>query len=265
MNICLNDSNKCDLFVSIFQHIGKFTEHMNLMFESDRFYIQSMNSSHVVIFEIILPKEWFDTYTIQGSNLVLGVSTNLFYKVLKKREKNQKIVMYSDNLVGDKNVVEKLHFNFTGEDKMIFDKEFEIPLIELESDLLSIPIIEYQAEFSLCTDKFAGLVSQLKDFGDSLEIDCSEEEIRLCACSSEYGKMMTKIPIDDLDEFAIEEGENIHMEFGLKYLYDICSYQKICKSVELKISSEFPMMVVYRIGNDTDGKMVFYIAPKVSE
>jgi len=277
MNLEITESGKADIFIAIFQHISKFTEHMNLMFQSDRLYVQAINSSHIVILEIYLPKEWFTKY--EASNAKIGVNAALFYKVLKKREKTQTIFIQCDN---DKK--DTMKFHFTGTDKTLFDKQFEMPLIDLDTELLEIPHIVHQAELSLSSDKFASLVSQLKEFGDSLEIECSEEKIALCSHSSENGKMWTEINIDDLEEFSIDEGEKIRIEFALKYLHDICQYQRLTKRIEIKISTDFPMMIMYRLGDSLDAelsdertdeiilssswnapRMVFYLAPKVND
>lgn len=278
MNIVIKNPIKADIFVSLFQYISKFTENMNLMFEKDRFYMQTINTSHVVILEICLPKEWFDVYEIAEGSLNIGVNTALFYKVLKKREKTQQIQIQYNGKVDD-----RLQFFFTtcnteieyenkSEDKkakkdedLIFDKDFEIPLIDIEEELLSIPSMDYQAELSLSTDKFANLIGQLKDFGETLEIECSEDKITLSAHSSENGKMITRILIEDLTEFAIEENEKIQMEFALKYLYDICLYQKISKTIEIKISKDFPMRILYPLGAEQDATFLFYLAPKMAD
>lgn len=275
MDLQINDLGKADIFVAIFQHIYKFTDHMKIMFEMDRLYIQAMNNTHVVILEIYLPKEWFSIYETKGTSY--GVNAALFYKVLKKREKTQTIHILCDGNT------ESMSFHFTGNDKTIFDKHFDMPLVEVETDLLEIPHIVHQAEFSLSTDKFSNLVSQLKDFGDTLEVECSEENITLCSHSSENGRMQTEIPIDDLDEFSIDEGEKIRIEFALKFLHDICQYQRLTKRIEIKVSENFPMMLIYRLGASLDElpdektdeivlestcnspRMVFYLAPKVSD
>lgn len=279
MNIVINNAIKADIFVSLFQHISKFTENVNLMFETDRFYMQSMNTAHVVILEICLPKEWFDIYEIEGGSLKIGINTALFYKVLKKREKTQQINICYQNATND-----KLQFFFTTNIQSsssssssidetnntkkkdeVFDKDFEIPLVDVEEEILSIPDMEYQAELSLSTDKFANLISQLKDFGETLEIQCSEDKITLSAHSCENGKMITRILIEDLTEFSIEENENIQMEFALRYLYDICLYQKLSKLVELKISKDFPIRIMYPLGVEKDATFLFYLAPKMAD
>jgi proliferating cell nuclear antigen PCNA len=265
MNIQIHDAAKAELFVSIFQHVPKFTEHVNLMFEKDRFYVQSINSSHVIIMEVVLPASWFDIYSVLPDITMIGMNSSLFYKVLKKREKTQKIHLECENAEAE---LIQVHFSSENNtDKTIFDKHFEIPSINIETDLVAIPDMDHQAEFILDSDAFSSLITQLKDFGDSLEIECSEEKIELCANSSENGKMLTRIPIEDLSEFAIEDGEKIRSEFALKYLHDICSYKGICKKIEISLSREFPMRIVFQLGTspEVEAKLVFFIAPKMAD
>ena len=75
--------------------------------------------------------------------------------------------------------------------KTVFDKSFEVPLVDIDSELLQIPETEYPAEFSMPSISFASLIGQLKQFGDNLTIECTEEHIHLVAESQEYGKMNT--------------------------------------------------------------------------
>jgi proliferating cell nuclear antigen PCNA len=284
MIIEIKDLHKAELFVGIFQYIRQFTEHVNLMFEEDRFYMQSMDSSRVIIFEIILPSEWFCHYELNSGSKVIGINSILLSKVLNAREKTQTIqIEYSET------DTDKLQFHFCMEKSSeksvtdrpisiaVFDKHFELPLIDVDSDLLDIPHIDHQAEFSLNSITFSNLVNQLKNFGDTMQIKCSEEKIELFSFSLDSGKMFAEIPIDDLTEFAIAEGEVLNISFSLKFLHDICLYQKLNKEVEIKISNNFPMVILYRLGakqeDETeepvarrrDPQITFYLAPKMDE
>lgn len=281
MNIQIEDPIKAEMFVNIFQHIPKFTEHVNIMLEADRFYVQSINSSHVIIMEVVLPASWFSVYSVLPDITMIGLHSALFYKVLKKREKHQKIHLECTDANTD-----YLEVHFTSadnaSDKTIFDKHFHIPSMDIESELVAIPEMEYQAEFVLSSDAFSNLINQLKDFGDALEIECSEEKIELRANSSENGRMLTSIPIEDLTEYAIEDGEKIVSEFALKYLHEICSYKSISKHVEISLSRDFPMRILFRLGSSSppkveveveeeegveegEPKLLFFIAPKMAD
>ena len=199
MDIQINQPSNAEIFSGLFQYIKLFTNDINIHFESERLFIQALDSSRVSIFEVYLPKTWFDVYTINNENgAVIGINTNNLYKVLHAREKNQRLTLKMDDVTDD-----KLRLDMTSDNPTIFDKRFELPLIDIDTEMMSIPEMEYQAEFSLPSNTFATLIDQLKLFGETLRIECSEERIQLFSESIDSGKMSVDIPIDDLISFAI--------------------------------------------------------------
>jgi proliferating cell nuclear antigen len=261
MNIVIKQSHKAECFAALFQHIKSFTEHINIMFEKERMYVQSMDTSHISIFEISLPAEWFDEYTLDDeSTITIGISSSILFRVLNTRDKNQEI-----NLVLSSNSNDKLSVHFTGENKSEFDKHFELSLMDIENECLQIPAIDYQAELTLSSAYFANLINQLKLFGDTLNIKCTEEKVEMCSNSLEEGKMFVEIKMEDISSFAINEGETVYLSFSLSFLHNICLYNKLAKEIEMKLSTDYPMKIVYRLPGHEDAQMVFFLAPKVDE
>ena len=261
MDILLCDPEKINVFASIFQHIKVFTERINIVFHKDKVFMQSMDSCHVIIFEISLPAEWFDQYTHHGdASFTLGIHSSILFRILNARDKTHKV-----NIVYDSEDADKLHLHFTSDKKAEFDKHFEIILIELETEYMEIPEIEHEAEFILDSQNFANIINQLKMFGDNLSIKCSEEDIVLYSSSQDQGKMFVNIKIDDLTSFVIDEGGNIESSYSLAYLHNICLYNKIAREIEIKIAKDYPMKIVYKIAGHDDSSMVFYLAPKIDE
>jgi DNA polymerase III sliding clamp (beta) subunit (PCNA family) len=76
--------------------------------------------------------------------------------------------------------------------------------------------------------------------------------------------MTVDININDLDSFAINEGENLSLSFSLSYLHNICMYSKISKDIEIKLTRDYPMKITYLLG-DENSKMTFYLAPKIND
>jgi len=148
-------------------------------------------------------------------------------------------------------------------DSKIYDMHFEIPLVDIESEAIDIPPIEYAAEFSLSSLNFANIVSQLRLFGDTMDIECSEEKIQLYSHGIESGKMSVEINIDELTEFSINEGERLSISFGLNYLNHISAFHKLTKEIELKICDNYPLYAAYNFGEEA--KVKFYLAPKISD
>ena len=258
MNIQINDNSKCEVFHVIFQNIRLFSENININFKIDAMSIQTMDSSHVSILELNIPNIWFDSYTI-NKDMVVGINTVLFLKVLSTREKGQSI-----QIILPIDETDKINIKFESE-KSIFNKDFEVPMVDLDTDILAIPEMEYQAEFSLPSSHFYGLVNQLKLFGDCLDILCSEEKITLCSNSVDSGKMMVNIDIDDLTSFAIDEGETLNMSFSLSHLYNMVQFHKISTNMNIFLKSEFPIKICMKLSSDLDAYISMYLAPKISD
>ena len=258
MEIQINDIQKGDCFAAIFQHIKLLTEHINIMFEKNRMYIQAMDSAHVSIFEIFIPNTWFDVYTLPDDiSITLGVNSIIMFKILNSRDKSQTIKLTYVSETDDRLVI------YMASDNNLFNKSFEIPLMELECEIMGIPEIEYNAEMSLPSSNFAAIINQLQFFGDNLEFYCTEETIQLYSTSQDQGKMAVEIKIDDLNSFSIDEGSSMKMSFSLRYLHIICMYNKLSKEIEIKLHHEYPLRIDYNIG---DGAIMrFFLAPKIND
>lgn len=262
MEIQINEPSKADIFAGLFQHIKLFADDININFEADRLFIQAMDSSHVSIFEVYLPKSWFDVYTMNGNeddSVVIGINTGILYKVLHAREKNQRLTIKVEEAGGD-----RLELIMSSDNPAIFDKKFDIPLMEIDTEMMGIPEMEYQAELSLPSITFATLIDQLKLFGDTLRVECSEEKIQLFSESLDVGKMSVDIPIDDLNSFAIEENEQLNLSFSLMHMHNICLYSKLAKDVEIGLTKNYPIRMQYLL-DDADAKILFYLAPKIDD
>lgn len=258
MDITITDPQKADTFAGLFQHLQQFTTTVNIMFNQERMYIQTMDSAHVSIIEMFLPCSWFDIYNFTGDTPVnIGINTIILYKILHSRDKSQSIrIEFNESVNTDK------LFIYMKSD-IAFDRSFEIPLVDLETELLEIPQnIEYQADVTLPSAQFATIINQLKLFGDVVEFECSEEKIRLFA-TNEGGRMNIDIQVDDLTEFAIEENKTLFVGFNLNYLYTISLYGKLTQHIFLKIHQEFPLFIEYKLNDE--GYIRFFLAPKISE
>lgn len=261
MEFQLNSSTKCDIFTAIFQNIRPFTEHLSLMFSSTGLYIQTMDSSRVSIVELTLPASWFDLYTFKvDADMVIGIHSGILFKILNAREKQQNIQFVYENISND-----SLSIHFSSDDKSIFDKHFQSPLIDLESETMTIPDIEYAAEFTLLSSNFATLMNQLKLFGDTLDMCCNEEKIQMTAKTAESGSMSVEVKIDDLNSFAINEGEELNMSFSLPQLHHITMFNKIAKEITVRLCDNYPLSIVYLITEEEDAHLKIYLAPKIND
>ena len=260
-NIVIKNPNNAECFVSIFQHVKLFTEHINIIFSSDKMFVQSMDPGRVSVFEINIPKEWFDEYVIEGDNVTIGISSSILYKVLNTKDKRQEINFNYNHETSD-----KLFIQFTCEDKEVYDKFFELPLMDIESELMNIPEMNSTASFILPSLNFAEVIKNLKIFGDTLEISCDENEIRLLSKSEESGIMKVNINFDDIVQYEIDEDASISSSYSLNILHNVSLYNKISSNIEIHMSENYPLKLLYKLNEENENaNLVFYIAPKIDE
>jgi proliferating cell nuclear antigen PCNA len=256
MNIRIDNPYKADTFSAVFQNMKSFTDNVNIIFDDEKMFVQAIDAGQVSILELNIPSTWFDKYT--QTNMTIGVNAVIFFKILSTRDKLQSLEMKCEK------ESDKLEIKFVSNNKAIFDKTFEMPLIDLDMELMTVPEMDYQAEFSLPSTNFNNLITQLKMFGETMDIECSEEQIILFSNSQDCGKMSAEISIDDLTSFSIVEGENLKMSLSLTHLHYISQFHKLSKEVELKFKCGYPIQIVYNLG-DADTTLLFYLAPKISD
>lgn len=257
MKVVISNKVNSNNFVTIFHHLNSLTECVELMFLENSVYLQSMDSSHVCLFELLLDKSWFDSYEFcETDQKNIAINTNIFYKIINTKQENQHITLHYDGNP------EKLLVEFTSKDKNEFDKYFEVNLMDLVSDHLDIPKCEYSAEMVINTKTFHAITSQLLIFNEVVNVYCSEDKIIFTAAGHE-GTMKVPIPIDDLDEFAIEEDSTISVEFSLSYFNKLCLFHRITSEVKLEFSEDYPMLMTYNL--DENSYLRFFLAPRVTE
>lgn len=257
MDVQMNQASKTELFTQVFQHIKLFTDHINLAFREDGLYIQTMDNSHVSVFELNMPNTWFDHYVLEDGNVLIGITASILYKILHSRDKAHSISLLMSDKTDD-----KLNIHFATESAEVYNRHYEISLMEIDVDQLHIPDMEYDADLTLPSMTFGSLIEQFKVFGDTLEFHCSEEIVKLSANSSETGTMTVDIPIDDIVSFAINEGETLQLSFSLNHLHNICSYSKIAKNMDISIKKDCPIKITYPLDEDKC-YITFYLAPKI--
>ena len=64
------------------------------------------------------------------------------------------------------------------------------------------------------------------------------------------------------NRFGIEEGENLDMSFSLSHLKNICLYSKISKEIEVNLTRDYPIKLIYTLDHE-NAKAMFYLAPKI--
>ena len=263
MRLTINDKSKIDLLVALFQLFKNCSVVVKLEFTSNNLIIQGMDKSHICLFLTNIKSTWFTVYSfVENVSFIIDSATIL--SILTRILENQLLIIEynSQNETLDLEVLNNLSSknDKKKEEKVEYNRYFQIPLIDLELENYNIPEVSYDAEFSINSKQLNELMSQLILFGDTLNIVCNEDEIYL-ETNGDCGKMKVEIPIDSLNEFSISEGEKMEISFSLQNLFKMTMSTKLSKDIEIGIRNDYPIRIKYDLGDNSYS--VFFIAPKV--
>ena len=270
MKLEISDIQKADMFTQIFQNIKLFTTSVCLTFENERLYVQGMDGNHVSIFEFNLVKEWFNLYEINVPTTI-GINTSIFYKILNTRGTDHTIV-----LALDEDQQDKMSIDFVCKDKGEFNKEFHMPLMELDVEHMGIPETEYDLEFTINSKKMKSIVDELSHFGDTIKISYENEtdSVYFSAETEAEGAMKLKAGIEDFDSCTVDDEANINSSYATRFIQFMTQFHKINKTCTLYIQSDIPLQFKYMLDIedlneerelDKQNYARFFLAPKIGD
>jgi proliferating cell nuclear antigen PCNA len=250
----IHDNKKCEIFIYIFNHLKHFTDKIMLNVDRDKMYIQGMDNSHICVYELTIQSSWFDKWNVNES-YNYGILLPMFNKILHICSDKQSIRIHSET-------DENLHIEYHSDEKGEFNKYLEMPIMDIDMDMLHIPDTEYQVDIEMESKKFKSVIDELANFNETLNIMCDEAELVLESKSSE-GNMKVVINLDDIELLVVEEGNHVEASFGIKYIAQMCQFYKLAPICAIHISEDIPLLLKYVMADDCI--MKFYLAPKIND
>lgn len=270
MKIVLSNPKKVSQFACILRHLKNLSLDIEWLVDENKFYTQGMDSSHACLFELELKPDWFDIYEVEMSHS-LGINCELIFKIFNCMGENQKIEISYNDTKDNMCITLLPHEGEKG-----IERQFELPLINLESELLDVPETEWSADIEMLSSEFSQLVDQLSIFGNDLRVRCNEEII--LTGSGENGKMNAIIQNEDILMYALEEDVTLDLNYSMPFVKEMASYSKLNKKVKINISNDIPMKIQYDLDDFMDNDDVteddeevvnnyirFFLAPKIED
>lgn len=262
MKITINDDNKFEKLKIMFRVLKQFTTSTLIRCDKEKLYIQSMDAAKTSIAEYTLYKDWFDDYEIDGEE-TFGVMTHIICAVFNCYIDNGKMTMkLNDDTLN-------VSYHTKEEDALIKDKIFDIPLIDLDENIINIPEQEYQIDLGMSTSMFNDMISEISTFNSDLQLSINENEIYFKTYDSyDIGdtincNLSIYLDIEKIEEFSIEENTNIKVAYSTKNILMMSNFSKIFDTIKLGISEDTPLNICFE--DENNYIIHFYFAPKISE
>ena len=254
MKFSVSDKTKCKKFCSLFQLSAGICEDVNINVSKDKIFIQGMDPAHVCLFEVTLEKDWFETFEMgkEEKSLGFGVKLKIFAKVLNCWNDEQTITI--DNVKED-----RWRIDFSSDS---IQKTFEMSLFDFDHETLEIPEVDYDVDTSIKSGLIQELVSEMGEFGEIVEIRCSDENIHFTTKQNiNETQVENKLNVDDLESYSIVEEGSVRSEYSLQYLQNIVQFSRVSKEVEMNISNDYPLRFTYSLGDNN--KICLWISPRI--
>ena len=222
MKLVISEKRKFEKFANIFQHVNSINDMFNIHIDDKGMFMQGFDKCSVCIVEFRLTPEWFNEFNVEETDMkMFGINSKTFHKILNTKTDEQ---IMEITYKGDS---EHINIKFSSDGKKEFQKQFKFNLIEIDSEIMTIPDEESDIEFIIEHSKYSSIIDELAMFNDTLCFKINEDEIFMNASGME-GEMTATLNTDDVEEFASLEMEDggyiIDQSFAIKFL-------KICVSL----------------------------------
>jgi len=257
--------NQAGLLKKILEAVKDLVTDANFDCSPSGIALQAMDSSHVSLVSLMLNAEGFEHYRCDRG-LQLGINLGSMSKILKCAGNDDAVTIKSE----DAGSVVSFTFESQKQDKV---SEFDLKLLEIESDILGIPDTEYAATVKMPAAEFQRICRDLTILGDTVIISAGKDGVKF-SVSGDMGsgniniKPTSAADAKEDEQTVINLDEPVTLTFALRYLNLFTKATSLSGSVTLSLSKDVPLVVEYPIKNSNDeemGHLKFYLAPKIEE
>jgi len=282
-----------ELFKKIVSALSELVEQGNFQVDGNMISFQGMDSSHVSLVSMQLTESGFENYRCD-SDQCLGIQFAALSKILKCMTPKDSLSIQAQS---DGDVV---NFIFESMDQKRYSN-FELKLNDIDQEQLGIPDTEYQTIIEMPSAEFQRICRDLAAIGDTVTISATKQGVKF-SVNGDIGSgdmtikgMMTnnnssskikKDPdetqmeededddmghsnVDDMDDgdaaVKINLTDSVQQTFSLRYLNNFTKATGLSDKVILRMGTEVPLEVEYKIGDENFGNLRYYLAPKIDD
>ena len=252
MKFQIKNIDKAYEFIEIIKYIKNLSSDITCQCSEDNMYIQVMDSSHVCLADINIPKKWFHLY--ETKNHTFSMKTAILSKIVS---------MYtSDSIIEfeiDEENSDKIHITLIHEKQQ---KIFDVPLMDIEKDVLATQNIDTNLDIVIKTKLFDKYIAELSQFGEIISIECKDDKIYLGTDNLE-GSLKIEIKNECLEDFNVIEGYTFKGLYFIKYLQYVTKLFSVYSKIHLYLDESNPLMITFDNKNEDESNITIkcFIAP----
>ncbi len=161
------------------------------------------------------------------------------------------------------NVLRRRCARETGQDKI---SDFELKLMDIDSEHLGIPETDYEVTIKMPSAEFQRICRDLASIGDTVTIAVTKDGVKFTTAGDIGDANITlRQNADDEKEknISIELSEPVTLTFALRYLNSFTKATPLSDQVMIRLSAQLPIVVQYVI--ESVGYVAYFLAPKIED
>ncbi|EWM26272.1 hypothetical protein NSK_002771 [Nannochloropsis salina CCMP1776] len=248
------------LLKKIIEAIKDLVQEANVDCSEEGLTMQAMDASHVSLCSLNMRHGGFDHYRCDRS-ISLGLNLANLGKILKCAGNDDVVTLKAE----DEPDTLTLMFESPNQERI---SDFELKLMDIETEHLGIPNEEYKCTISMPSGEFQRIVRDLAVIGETCIITCTKEGVKF-SVSGDLGngnvtvRQSSAADGDEKDQVKIQMEEPVTLNFALRYLGFFTKATPLGSTVKLHMSPDVPIVVEYPI--DGIGSISYFLAPKIDE
>ena len=246
------------LLRKIVESIKDLVSEVNIEASPTGLSLQAMYSAHVSLVSLSLNESGFESYRCDKP-ITLGINLSDLSKILKMSQNDDVITLRAL----EQNSYLTILFDNKKTEK---SAEFQLNLLQLESESLGIPDTEYPSYIKMSSSEFVRLCKELTAMTDMVRVEV-EGKTAVFTYNGKMGsgkiKMKKNNAENEVDQIDIKATESVSASYGLQYLNSFAKASSLSTRVGISLSPTYPLMIEYVIENM--GMIKFYLAPKMDE
>lgn len=221
--------------------------------------LQAMDTSHVALVSLNLSMEGFESYRCDN-NVILGINIANLSKVMKLADASDSITLQAD---ADPSHL-KIRFDNAKTQRAT---EFQLNLLSLDVEHLSIPETEYASLITINSGEWSKICKDLQSLSESMTIQTKNGCANL-AVDGPAGKGEIKLSSSEdadrkEDMTTIEVEQPVTQQFALNYLNMFNKAAGLSTFTKLCLHQDQPLVTQFEI--EQLGVLKYYLAPKISD
>lgn len=256
---------KVSVFRNLIDAISKTVSEVVFVFSKKGVKLQSMDSNHVGLIMLSLPKSTFIRYNCAGEEK-LAFSLASFLKILNCASSKD------DCSLSYKSGEDHLLIEFTNDSRSF---EYEMKLLDIEYKSIDIPPRDDDAVIVFPSSEYQNLIKDLSALGTEVYISANSDSVNF-SVESDIGKGTYTIDYQEDSVECKEFEEECSQLFSLKYLSNFSKPCGFCDKVEIRMKDQHPLIVRFPLPKMSDclidldddtnyGILLYFLAPKIEE